>query len=401
MRAIRTAEILLPCVEDMTAWSVVACDQFTSQPEYWQEADRLVGEKPSALRLILPEAWLGTPRGEEAQEKIAGAMDKYLRQGVFRSLEDSFVYLERTLPDGRVRRGLMAAVDLECYDYAPHTAAPIRATEGTVESRLPPRVEVRRRAPLEIPHVMLLMDDREDRVLGPLEAGRAALPPVYDFPLMLQGGRLRGWQVPAARAEGVCRALEALEQDCRARTAGMAFAVGDGNHSLGAAKRLWEELKPGLSPTERETHPARYSLVELVNLYEPALDFAPIHRVVFDTDGEAFREEWARRAGELGAEDLPAGEYIARAEAFCQEFLGRYGGRLDYIHGEVEARRLGSQPGSACLLLPAIDKARLFPDVARGGPLPRKSFSLGQAREKRYYLECRSIRPERRPEPGI
>lgn len=150
----------------------------------------------------------------------------------------------------------MAAVDLECYDYAPHTAAPIRATEGTVESRLPPRVEVRRRAPLEIPHVMLLMDDREDRVLGPLEAGRAALPPVYDFPLMLQGGRLRGWQVPAARAEGVCRALEALEQECRARTAGMAYAVGDGNHSLGAAKRLWEELKPGLSPTERETHPA-------------------------------------------------------------------------------------------------------------------------------------------------
>lgn len=396
MGAIRKAAILIPRVEDMTAWSVVACDQFTSQPEYWQEVERLVGRKPSALRLILPEAWLGTPRGEGARERIAEAMEDYLRAGIFRSLEDSFVYLERTLPDGRVRRGLMAAVDLECYDYAPHTDAPIRATEGTVESRLPPRVEVRRRAPLEIPHVMLLMDDREDRVLGPLEAGRAALPPVYDFPLMLGGGRVRGWQVEGIQAAGVCRALESLETEGRARAAGMAFAVGDGNHSLAAAKRLWEGLKPGLSPAERETHPARYSLVELVNLYEPALDFAPIHRVVFDTDGDAFRREWARRAGELGAEDLPAGEYIARAEAFCQEFLGRYGGRLDYIHGEEEARRLGGRPGCACLLLPGIDKTRLFPDVARGGPLPRKSFSLGQAREKRYYLECRAIRPNPR-----
>ena len=269
------ANILLPRVEDMTAWSVIACDQFTSQRDYWERVEDRVGDSPSSLRLVLPEAWLGTPRAKGAEARIADTMERYIRNGVFEELPDAMIYLERTQPDGKIRRGLLGALDLEAYDYTPGTRAPVRATEGTVAERLPPRVAIRRGASLEMPHAIMLIDDREDRVLGALERVKEELLRLYDFDLMLGGGHLSGWLVGGTALEATLSALKLLgteeEQEKKygpaARNGPLVFAVGDGNHSLAAAKRYWEELKPTLTEQEREYHPARYSLVEVENIH--------------------------------------------------------------------------------------------------------------------------------------
>ena len=398
MRVFTPADILLPRVDDMTKWSCIACDQFTAEPEYWREAERIVGSEPSTLRLMLPEAWLGVRDSAAETRKIYAAMKDYVNRSIFRTVEQSFIYVERTLPSGAVRRGLVGKLDLECYDWAPGSATPVRATEGTVESRLPARVEVRRGATLEMPHIMVFIDDPENAVI-PSAAGGEAL---YDFELMLGGGHIRGSRVTGEAAERLTAALEAPEGSVR-------FAMGDGNHSLAAAKRCWEQIKRNLPESELETHPARYALAEIVNIHDEAVTFEPIHRVLLETVPRGFIEEAAARlprgkgqavtllAGRREMEietGMPLGALVALVDELLGDWRREHGGEPDYIHGDEEARALGGKPSSVGVLLPRLEKAELFPYITEHGPYPKKSFSIGHARDKRYYLECRAIVPE-------
>lgn len=398
MRVFTLADILLPRVDDMTKWSCIACDQFTAEPEYWREAERIVGDEPSTLRLMLPEAWLGVRDSAAETRRIYAAMKDYVNRGIFRTVEQSFIYVERTLPSGAVRRGLVGKLDLEYYDWAPGSATPVRATEGTVESRLPARVEVRRGATLEMPHIMVFIDDPENAVI-PSAAGGEAL---YDFELMLGGGHIRGSRVTGEAAERLTAALEAPEGSVR-------FAMGDGNHSLAAAKRCWEQIKRNLPESELETHPARYALAEIVNIHDEAVTFEPIHRVLLETVPRGFIEEAAARlprgkgqavtllAGRREMEietGMPLGALVALVDELLGDWRREHGGEPDYIHGDEEARALGGKPSSVGVLLPRLEKAELFPYITEHGPYPKKSFSIGHARDKRYYLECRAIVPE-------
>lgn len=400
MHIVTSTDILLPCAEDMGAWSVIACDQFTSEPEYWAAAEARAAEKPSTLSLMLPEAWLHTARADGADGRIADTMRRYLAEGVFQTVPDSFIYVERTLSDGRFRRGLVAALDLEQYDFTGTQRASVRSTEGTVEERLPPRVNIRRGAPLEMPHTLLLMDDRTDSVLSLAEKAKDTLEKVYDFDLMLGGGHIAGWRVSGETKAAVQSALDALDNAAlqrekygdAAENGKLTFAVGDGNHSLAAAKRFWEEKRETLPENERETDPARFALVEIENIHEPSLDFEPIHRVLFDTDTSAFAAEFTARRTEWEAEDKTLGERVAAAESFCRAYIAAHGGYIDYIHGDDTARSLGEKPNCAAVLLPPVEKSGLFLSVLKNGALPKKSFSMGNARDKRYYLECRKIR---------
>ena len=400
MHIVTSTDILLPCAEDMGAWSVIACDQFTSEPEYWAAAEARAAEKPSTLSLMLPEAWLHTARADGADGRIADTMRRYLAEGVFQTVPDSFIYVERTLSDGRIRRGLVAALDLEQYDFTGTQRASVRSTEGTVEERLPPRVNIRRGAPLEMPHTLLLMDDRTDSVLSLAEKAKDTLEKVYDFDLMLGGGHIAGWRVSGETKAAVQSALDALDNAALQRekygdvaeNGKLTFAVGDGNHSLAAAKRFWEEKRETLPENERETDPARFALVEIENIHEPSLDFEPIHRVIFDTDTSAFAAEFTARRTEWEAEDKTLGERVAAAESFCRAYIAAHGGYIDYIHGDDTARSLGEKPNCAAVLLPPVEKSGLFLSVLKNGALPKKSFSMGNARDKRYYLECRKIR---------
>lgn len=417
-RIFKPCEILLPDGCDMGKWSAVACDQFSSQPEYWDALDAAVGEAPSTLRLMLPEAYLDT-RDQFAQAELINArMREYLSSGVFKALPDSYIYVERTLAGGAVRRGLVGVLDLDAYDYSRDSQSPIRATEGTIESRLPPRVRVRRAAPLEMPHIMVFVDDAEERLLKPLAGRTAALPQLYDFELCCGGGHICGWQVTGGDCAAVDGAIDTLsDSDVLAERYGGAspvvFAIGDGNHSLATAKKCWEELKPALSEEERETHPARFSLVELVNIHDAAVTFEPIHKVVFDTDVTGFisaaKEFLARRGGESASvheiklicggdatevcvAGLTIGQLIGAAESFCQDYIAEHGGRVDYIHNDDTAESMGRRDNCAAILLPRMEKNELFPSVIRSGPFPKKSFSIGHAEDKRYYLECRKIK---------
>ena len=415
----RRAEILLPEEDiDLTKWSVVACDQFSSQPAYWEAREREIGDQPSALRMMLPEAYLAESDPVDAAKRINAAMEEYLELGMFRTVPDSYVYVERTLQSGIVRRGLVGVLDLEEYDYSKGSASPIRATEGTIESRLPARVQVREGAALEMPHIMVFIDDPENTVMGQLSDNKHLLPELYDFDLNGGGGRLSGYQVSGKAADRVDAALKALSAPEVLRKkygvgAPVVFAMGDGNHSLATAKQCWERMKPRLTPAEKENHPARWSLVELVNIHDEAITFEPIHRVLFNTDPEAFLRSATDRiendshpgAGlhrvllvtgsgerEITATGFSIGTLIAAAEDFCQGYIAAHGGSVDYIHNDETAVELGRKTGCAALLLPKMEKDELFPSIVRSGPFPKKSFSIGRAEDKRYYLECRKIK---------
>lgn len=409
MPIFKPADILLPRA-DMHKWSVVACDQFTSEPEYWQTVRTLVGEAPSTLHMILPEAELGQKDPEAESVKLNAAMQRYLDEGVFKKYADSFIYLERTLGSGAVRRGIMGMFDLEAYDWAEGTHSPIRATEHTVEDRLPPRVKIRRAAPIEMPHIMIFMDDPDNTVFSAVEKGEQ----VYDFELMQNGGSIAGWLVSDNAA--LMHAVDALgdkaelEKKYGSADNAIIFAMGDGNHSLAAAKRHWQEVKKTIPASEYETHPARYALAELVNIHDEAITFEPIHKVVFDTEPETFFVEakafFADYLGEgrevelmtasgretLSIAELTIGELIGRCEDFCKAFTERHGGYIDYIHGDEQCIEMSSRPGCAGILLPRMEKSELFTSVMQTGPFPKKSFSIGHGNDKRYYLECREIR---------
>lgn len=409
MHIFKPADILLPRA-DMHKWSVVACDQFTSEPEYWQVVRSLVGDAPSTLHMILPEAELGQKDPEAESVKLNAAMQRYLDEGVFKKYADSFIYLERTLGSGAVRRGIMGMFDLEAYDWAEGTHSPIRATEHTVEDRLPPRVKIRRAAPIEMPHIMIFMDDPDNTVFSAVEKGEQ----VYDFELMQNGGSIAGWLISDNAA--LMRAVDALgdkaelEKKYGSADNAIVFAMGDGNHSLAAAKRHWQEVKKTIPADEYETHPARYALAELVNIHDEAITFEPIHKVVFDTEPETFFAEakafFADNLGEsrevelmtasgretLSIAELTIGELIGRCEDFCKKFTERHGGYIDYIHGDEQCIEMSSRAGCAGILLPRMEKSELFTSVMQTGPFPKKSFSIGHGNDKRYYLECREIR---------
>ncbi len=418
--AFSPADILLPQNCEYDKWSVVACDQYTSQPEYWQRVEEYVGTAPSALRLILPESCLDGPNVETDIVEVNNTMTRYLREGYFRELPDSLIYVERRLDNLRLRRGLVGKVDLEQYDYEPGSAAQVRATEGTVLSRIPPRVAVRKNAPLELPHVMLLADDPEKTVLEPLAARKEELEKVYDFDLMERGGHITGWKLDQVAMEQVAAALHALADPAAFHArygvedgAVLLFAVGDGNHSLATAKECYERQKKLTPPEHWAGLPARYALCELVNLHDSSLEFEPIHRVVFGVEPEAVVEALLAaypgayrgegdghvlrfvHADGKGAVTVPHPDHqleVGTLQTFLDAYVKSHGGRIDYIHGSDVTRNLAARPGNIGFLLPAMGKDQLFPTVLHDGVLPRKTFSMGEAHDKRFYLEARKIR---------
>ncbi len=441
--ALQIPTLLLPRAEtDLARWAVVACDQYTSQPDYWTRVEALVGEAPSTLRLILPEVYLGAADEAARIQAIQETMRRYLADGVLAPQPPGLVLVERETAHGRTRRGLIAALDLEHYDFNPGAKTLIRPTEGTILERLPPRVRVRERAPLELPHVMVLIDDPQHLVLDPLFL--EPLEPLYDVPLMLNGGRVRGWRLGhPLLVQWVVEQLARLADPTQfAERYGVTdepvllYAMGDGNHSFATAKQIWENLKRAApDPAAIMSHPARHALVELVNLHDEGLEFEAIHRVAFAVDAEqllaslaAFCQtrgssltvlespSWAaarQRVAEMGQPDRHAIGFMAGERygvlaierpsltlpvATLQEFLDHYlvdrpGARLDYIHGEDTLEQLGAQPGNIGFHLPALAKNDFFRTIIRDGALPRKTFSMGEADEKRFYLECRRIVP--------
>lgn len=416
------ANILLPEQDaDLSRWACAACDQYTSQPEYWAEVARYVGDAPSTLKMMLPECYL--QQSGERTPVIHQTMREYLSRGVLRqAVTDGFVLVERTTESG-ARVGLLSAVDLEEYDYTRGSLSLIRPTEETIAARLPARLAIRRGAPLEMTHILLLMDDPQRTVLEPLYARRETMKRLYDFPLMMGGGHLRGWAVENdADKEQIEAALTALKDGMGEHP--LLFAVGDGNHSLATAKAAWEEIKPTLTAEERERHPARYALCEMENIHDGALVFEPIHRILTGVEPEAVWKDWREycdqrgmtlrnvdvaEEGEQSVRVISGGEESAAVidrpdgaltvdtlQRYLDDFLRRNPeARLDYIHGDDVLRGLAAQPESMGFLLPVLDKAAFFPAIRRLGVLPRKTFSMGAAHEKRFYMECRRIEGER------
>ena len=436
--AIQVPKLLLPKTDvDLQRWAVIACDQYTSEPEYWQEVDKLVAEHPSTLRLIFPEVYLEDDDVAERIADINSSMEKYLADGVLEEQEQGFVLLDRKTSHVESRKGLIVALDLDAYDYRPGTKAMIRATEGTIVDRLPPRIRVRENAAIELPHIMVLIDDPDKTVIEPLFD--EDLTEVYDVELMQGSGHLRGWKVDSpALITQVGDALEKLADKERFQSRYdvtddevMLYAMGDGNHSFATAKAIWEQLKEDADdPADVMDHPARYALVELVNIHDSGLEFEAIFRVVFNVDAnDLFNKarDYFRRmetpceveyCESLGiAESLSdafeghaipfiTGEGYGVLKVFSpkltlevgtlQSFLDEYlsslpEARIDYIHGAEAVTRLGSQEGNVGFYLPAISKHDFFKTIVRDGALPRKTFSMGEADEKRFYLEARRI----------
>ena len=368
MNIFNTADVLLPVGCDMTKWSVVACDQYTSEPEYWERAREIVGDAPSTLDLIFPEAFLNDGDGDERIERINKTMEKYLRDGILKEHKNTLIYVERTQKDGRTRSGVIGAIDLEYYDYSRGSQSAVRATEGTIIERIPPRQRVRRNAPLELPHIIMLIDDREKKLIEGVKRRKCEFVKAYDFDLMQGGGHIRGWGLDSAAKREFLKGLEELEDQAAfdekygvSGKAPLVIAVGDGNHSLATAKACWEELKPTLSEEERKTHPARFALAELMNLHDPALEFEPIHRIVFGVDPDAvesaLKEYYPQlsdtdnggqrivivRNGEerpVYITDAPTNLAVGTLQRFLDEYLAENGGEVDYIHGAEVVRSL-------------------------------------------------------------
>lgn len=413
MAVFSRADILLPKTADLHSWAVIACDQFTSDAAYWQRVRALVGKQPSTLHLILPEAELGTPMEAEHTAQMGQTMDRYLAQEQFVCRPDSYIYVERTLENGSVRKGLLGKVDLEAYDYRAGSDSLIRATEKTVVERIPPRLRVRRAASVELPHILMLCDDHERLLLEPLEAEKDRFELLYDFDLMEGGGHICGRLVSDAAAAAFDARLAAYADTYTEKYRGlrgtpMLFAVGDGNHSLATAKAFYEELKKAHPGEDLSRHPARYALVELENLHDAAQVFEPIHRIVAGTDAEAllkalqalacadggFPVQWVI-GGKKGTVtlDRAKGELaVAVLQSFLDDYLADHRGTIDYIHDDEALLKLAEAPDSIGFLLPPMEKSQLFRGVIADGALPRKTFSMGHAREKRYYLEARRIR---------
>ena len=426
---IAVPEILLPKNADISAWSVIACDQFTQDKSYWEKVSECAGNKPSTLNFILPEVYLSSPDCDERISKIRKNMTEALDGSVFAEPEKEFIYVERTTEYNRTRKGLVVAIDLETYEWKPFSKALIRATEATIVERIPPRKKIRNEAPLESPHIMLLVNDSEKKLVEETGERVKKNAPVYDGDLMLNSGHITGWAVKdEADFDFVHETLSSLAQKNKSPDGDVfMFAVGDGNHSLATAKAVWEEYKASHNVTES---PVRYALVEIVNIYDSGLTFEPIHRVLFGTDSESVAKKVQSELGGTLCEceseneledrvkkssasfgfvntvdgkkkylllETPVKELaVSRLQPVLDEFIKSENDSgknisIDYIHGSAEVFRLGSEEGVVSILLPPIAKDSFFATIGNRGPLPRKSFSMGEASEKRFYLECRRL----------
>lgn len=422
------ADILTPKAGiDLKKWSIVACDQYTSEPEYWSRVANTVGDAPSTLHMIYPEVYLEEKDPEKRIKSINKTMKEYLDKGIFDCHPSSFVLVERkTKGGGSGRMGLLAALDLDEYDYSVDSTSLIRATEGTILDRIPPRKAIRKNAKLELPHILVLIDDPKRSVIEPLSAKRAALRQLYDTPLMEGGGSLSAWLVDAKEdREAVFGAIDALYNTLDPANP-LLFAMGDGNHSLATAKSCWEDIKATLSEEERATHPARFALVEIENIHDPALEFEPIHRTLFSLSKSDFEAEVAKVCARFETQEVDSLERINQL-IDCGDGVQRFGyadgdgfavytlfgphhsiaaGSLqmvidsllkqkqctvDYIHGKDVTIKLGRKRGNIALILPEVSKETFFTTIIADRALPRKTFSMGEAHEKRFYMEARKI----------
>ncbi|MCQ2508762.1 MAG: DUF1015 domain-containing protein [Dorea sp.] len=416
MAIFKKTDILFPQVEDLSKWSVIACDQFTSQPEYWEAVKEYAGDAPSTLNMIFPEAWLG----QDEASRIAfinETMKKYESQNIFKTYQDAFIYVERTLVDGTIRKGIVGAIDLDAYDYSDGAKSDVRATEKTVVERIPPRKRIRQHATLELPHVILLADDAEKILVESVEAVKDTLPVIYDLDLMQGGGHLTGWLVDGEESLRFEEQLEKYyvyidELSAHYNEVPMYFAMGDGNHSLATAKACYEDIKAAYIAEGREDeladHPARYALVEIENLHDDAQQFEAIHRVVKLSDVNALADDLKQSIGVAsggyeivihtkdGSEtvmlDPAKGQLsVGILQDYLDTYLAEHGGQIDYIHGADTLKNLCKKEGVIGFELPSIEKESFFVSIVLDGVLPRKTFSMGHACEKRYYMEARKI----------
>lgn len=432
-------KVLLPAKVDLQTWSVIACDQYTQDLDYWKNVEKTAGENPSTLNLILPEVYLNSPDKANRIQKIRQTMKNYLNDGVFADEKSGFIYLERKTAFGRTRKGLVALIDLETYEWKPFSKANIRATEATIVERIPPRMEIRKGAPLELPHIMLLVNDKDDILVG-ANKPEGKLP-VYSGPLMANGGEIIGWVLDTqSEIEKVTASVNKIAQknSCDDGSTFL-FAVGDGNHSLATAKAVWDErkaelLSKGADEKSLQNDNVRYALVEIVNIYDTGLTFEPIHRVIFNIDQDSLIEFLQKKldgtvknvnsAQELETEVKNSWAHfgfayigkdgtqkyvvlqtdvkelaVSRLQPLIDEFLKNADENnadgekpeIDYIHGSEEVLKLGEKQKAVGILLPPIAKDSFFETINSRGPLPRKSFSMGEADEKRFYLECRKL----------
>ena len=424
-----SADILLPQNTDLEKWSVIACDQFTSDPEYWNKVQTFVANEPSTLNLTLPEIYLNTPDVDRRICAINANMQKYLDSGIFHTYSNAMIYTKRIFSSGKTRTGIIGKLDLEDYSFEPGAQTPIRATEGTIVERIPPRVKIRQDAPLEFPHIMVLIDDPEQTVIEPIQKREEDFETVYDFDLMQNGGHIYGKLLDEREIQRIQSALKQLASaEILQQKYGLSnkdplvYAVGDGNHSLATAKTCYENLKKKHSPSDLINHPARYALVELVNLHDPGLVFEPLHRVVFQTNPEEIMSElthYFKDQISFCDTKLPATETdhrftvlldgqthfvsiknpahnltVGTVQEFIDYCLKEIGGSVDYIHEDYAVAKLVAENPESTIgfLLPVPQKSELFKTVIVDGALPRKTFSMGHTEEKRYYLEGRKIK---------
>ena len=429
-------EILLPKDKNLSVWSVIACDQYTQDQDYWNKVENQVGENASTLNLILPEIYLSSPDRKERIQKIRQTMQHYLSEGIFDNPQKEFIYLERKTPFGRIRRGLVLAIDLDSYQWKPFSKSLIRATEATIVDRIPPRKEIRAGAPIESPHIMLLANDPENILIESAAKEAKKQEAVYDGDLMANSGHITGWAIKDEKAlDNIYNALSKLKKDgSQEDGSSFLFAVGDGNHSLATAKAVWDEYKEelqkkGASEKEIAESPVRFALVEIVNIYDQGLTFEPIHRVLFNANcsklSDFLKKETGANVLQVSSEkeleskvkeskgnfglvaggsektnfylfqtqtrDLLVSSIQPLLDKFIKENSSEKNIEIDYIHGSDEVFRLGKEEGNITILLPPVAKDSFFTTISKNGPLPRKSFSMGEASEKRFYLECRRL----------
>jgi uncharacterized protein (DUF1015 family) len=399
MTVIKPPKILIPRSGiDLHKWAIIACDQYTSEPEYWYSLSDLVGNSPSTLHMIFPEVYLGK-NDDNRILSINTTMNNYINNGIFQEVGECFILVDRSTSYQKKRLGLIVSIDLDQYEYSEHTDALIRATERTVVSRIPPRVKIRQDAIIEIPHVLVLVDDRDLKIIENLYDKKDTFKKIYDFELNMNGGHLSGYKIDETHQ--IIKDLESLTKN------NLLFIVGDGNHSLATAKACWDAIKIGLNKEQREIHPSRYAMIELMNIHDKGLQFEPIHRIVFNVKSDFLsgltelatgNSKCITYSSKVGEKSLPLSENAPEAIRVVQDYIDLYiqqnpEASVDYVHGLESLKNIcHKHPDAIGITLPPIDKKDIFDYVSMHGVLPRKSFSMGEASEKRYYLECRKIK---------
>lgn len=415
--ALKPADILVPKESVyMEKWAVIACDQYTSEPEYWNKTAEIVGNNYSSLNMILPEIYLEDSDVSDRISNIHNTMEKYLSENIFDEYKDSMIYVERIQSNGILRAGIIGKIDLEEYDFNKGSTSQVRATEATVIERIPPRIKVRDGAPLELPHIMILIDDDKKTVIEPLESQKKDMKKLYDFNLMQGGGKISGYLIDNKKCADIISSLNKLgnAENFKEKYGSdnvLLYAMGDGNHSLATAKEFYEQLKRNNPDKDFSNHPARYALAEIVNLHSPALDFEAIHRIVTETDvakltdalyselklsdepsEQSFRIVLNGKEKNVFIHNQTSNLTVGSLQNFIDKYLSENKGKVDYIHGTDVVTKLSENENSIGFILPDMGKEQLFPTVIKDGALPRKTFSMGHAEDKRYYIECRKIK---------